>query len=121
MSKQSYKTGTILPSAARTTTQTSDIINVDGCSGINLFINITNAGTGSITATIEGKDVTSGTFYTILSSGNLATNQFKRLTVFPGAPVSANASANDLLPKEIRVVITHNNANTITYSVGIAT
>jgi len=109
---------TILASAARTTTQTGADQTNDYRRGIRLVVDITAAGTGSITASIEAKDPTSGKYVTILASAALVTNQTKTLLVFPGAIAVANSVANDVLTPIWRVVITHNNANSITYSVG---
>ncbi len=108
----------LLASAARTTTQTqADQLNLHR-KGIRVVTDITVVGTGSITVTIEAKDPASGKYVTILSSGALSTNQTKTLLVYPGAANTANASQNDRLPKTWRVLVTHNNANAITYSVG---
>ena len=49
------------PFVGVTTTQTSpDFKNFD-CRGVKFVLNVTNAGTGSITLTIQGKDAVSGT------------------------------------------------------------
>ena len=74
--------------------------------GIKLVIDIT-AITGTsptLTVTIQGRDPVSGKYFTVLASATLTATGTTVLTVFPGAPVSANASANDCLPRDWRVV-----------------
>jgi len=110
--------GVFLASAARTTTQTmADQVN-ENKSGIRVVVDITSAGTGSITAAIEAKDPASGKYVTVLASAALVSNQTKTLLVYPGAAAVANGSVNDRLPYKWRIVITANNANSMTYSVG---
>mgnify|MGYP000735863357 CR=1 FL=1 len=109
---------TVLPSAARTTTQTGDDIYTYIAFGIHFTLDMTAVGTGSVTVTLQGKDPASGKYYTILAGAAVITNVTNRYTVFPGAPVAANVSANDGLPQVIRFVVTANNANAATYSLG---
>ena len=102
---------------ATTSQNTPDQTNPYG-RGVKVIVNVTNAGTGSITATIQGKDPGSGAYYTILASAAIVANSVNVLTVYPGAPATANVSANDALPRQWRVAITANNANPVSYSVG---
>jgi hypothetical protein len=109
---------TFLASAARTTTQTqTDQVN-RGHSGIKVVVDTTVFGTGSVTVTIQGLDPTSGKYYTLLASAAIVGTGTTAYTVFPGAPVSANVSANDQLPATWRLLATANNANSQTYSIG---
>lgn len=109
---------TVLASASRTTTQTqADQTNYNN-RGIAVVLSVTSAGTGSVTLTIQGKDVASGAYYTLLAGAAVTSNSTNRYTVFPGATVTANVSANDQLPRTFRVLVTANNANAVTYSVG---
>jgi hypothetical protein len=107
----------VLPSASRTTTQTQpDQANVVA-KGLVLIVDVTTAGTGSITPKVQGKDA-NGVYYDILVGSAITTVSTNKLIVYPGAAVTANASANEPLPAVWRVIVTHNNANAITYSVG---
>jgi hypothetical protein len=76
--------------------------------GLQLVIDITAlTGTGpTLTVTIQGKDPTSGKFYTILASAALAAVATTVLRVYPGLTAAANLTANDVLPREWRVVAT---------------
>lgn len=109
---------TFLVSAARTTTQTgADQVN-RGHRGIQFVVDTTAFGTGSVTVTLQGKDETSGKYYTLLASAAIVSVVTTAYTVFPGAPATANVSANAQLPATWRLLATANNANTQTYSVG---
>jgi len=75
--------------------------------GLQLGINI-SAATGTsptFQVTIQGKDPASGTYYTLLQSAELTTAGFTLLTVYPGAPATANISANAPLPRTWRISI----------------
>lgn len=110
--------GTLLASAARTaTTNSSDQTNYNG-KGLHVILDVTSAGTGSITLKIEGKDTLSGKYYTLLEGAAVTTNSTNVYKVYPDLTAAANSVANDMLPKTWRITVTANNANTITYSVG---
>ena len=109
---------TALASAARTTTTNSgDLTNYDG-RGLHVVVDVTSAGTGSITITIQGKDAVSGQYYTLLAGAAVTTVSTNVYKVYPGLTASANAVASDILPRTFRILSTHNNANSITYSCG---
>lgn len=108
----------ILTSASRTTTQTgADNENVFH-RGIVVILDMTTVGTGSVTLEIDGKDPVSGKYYAILTGAAVVTNSTNIYKVYPGLTAAANVAANDLLPKTWRIVVTANNANAATYSVG---
>jgi hypothetical protein len=107
--------------AGATTTQTGPDMTSPAARGLKVIVNVTNAGTGSITVTIQGKDKGSGSYYPILTSAAIVANGQTVLSVYPGAAVTANVSANDALPATWRVLVTANNANAITYTVGFST
>lgn len=109
---------TFLASAARTTTQTGADMTNRGHRGIKFVVDTTVFGTGSVTVTLQGKDETSGKYYTILATAAIVSVVTTAYTVFPGAVVAANVSANDQLPSTWRLLATANNANTQTYSIG---
>lgn len=109
---------TVLASAARTATLNSgDLTNYNG-RGLHVVVDVTNAGTGSITITIQGKDALSGQYYTLLTGAAVTTVSTNVYKVYPGLTAAANAVASDILPRTYRILMTHNNANSITYSVG---
>lgn len=109
-----------IPAGATTTQTGPDMQNPDN-RGVSVILDTTVIGTGSVTLTIQGKDVASGKYYTLLAGAAVATNATNRYTVYPGAAVAANVSANDQLPAVWRILVTANNANPVTYTVGGST
>lgn len=109
---------TLLASAARTTTQTSaDIVNYN-FKKLTVVLDMTVVGTGSVTVSINGKDSASGKYYNILTGAAITTNSTNRYRVGENLAAVANSIAQDYLPRVIQIVVTANNANTATYSVG---
>lgn len=95
----------ITHSAASAGVNGADQNNISG-KGLKLVIDITAiTGTGpTLTVTLQGKDVASGKYYTILASAALAATGTTVLTVHPGLTAAANVVANDILPKTWRVI-----------------
>mgnify|MGYP000488087987 CR=1 FL=1 len=107
-----------LPSLSRTTTQTGrDTIN-SYHRGLYVVLDMTTVGTGSVTLTIQGKDIASGKYYTILAGAAVTTNSTNIYKVYPGMTAAANAASNDILPSTFRILVTANNGNAAVYSVG---
>ena len=113
----------IVPSASRTAAPANAPFNYLGNPSkfLDVIADVTvNAGgLGSITIDVVGVDPASGKEYLILSSGALTAVATKLLQIGPGLPVAANATQNQDVPATFRIKVTHNNANPITYSVGI--
>lgn len=109
---------TILSSAARTeTTNSTDQVAVGGSAVI--VVDVTAAtDTPSVVFTVQGKDTTSGKYYTILTSAAVTATGTTVLKVGPGLTAAANTVVNDMLPNVWRVIATHADADSITYSVG---
>lgn len=109
----------LLASAARTTTQTSaDLVNYNGASFLDIILDMTTVGTGSVTMTVNGKDTASGKYYLLLSGAAVTTNVTNVYRVGVGLTAAANSIANLPVPRTFQIVITANNANSATYSVG---
>jgi hypothetical protein len=109
---------TLITAVGVTATQNSpDQTNGFG-RGLIVVLDMTVVGTGSVTITIQGKDPASGKYYTLLTGAAVVTNSTNVYTVYPGAPATANVSANAPLPRTWRVLVTANNANATTYTVG---
>src|SRR6266496_3770715 len=106
------------PFAGVTTTQTmGDFVN-QNARGVVVVLDTTVIGTGSVTVTINGKDRASGKYYLLLAGAAVITHTTNRYTVYPGIPVAAHVTASDVLPELWQIVITANNVNPATYSVG---
>lgn len=104
--------------AGATTTQTSPDFNNANARGLKVVLDMTAVGTGSVTLTIQGKDRASQKYFTLLAGAAVTTNVTNVYTIYPGYPVVANVSANEVLPTTWRIVCTANNANPTTYTVG---
>lgn len=97
-----------LTAAGVGTVNGADQTNSLGVSYLNLVIDITaiSGTTPTLTVTVQGKDIASGKYYTILASAALSTVSTTVLTVGAALPASANASANAVLPRTWRVIYT---------------
>jgi hypothetical protein len=110
---------TVLPSAARTADpNTMEFRDLGRVSGIVVVVDATAiVSTPSITVKIQGVDVATGKTWDILTSAAIATAVTTVLKVRPGITVAANVAVADIIPPIIRIVVSHGNANSITYSV----
>lgn len=113
-----FSSGTALASASRTVTQTVADLETSGAQFLNVVLDMTVVGTGSVTLTINGKDPASGKYYLLLAGAAVTTNSTNRYKVGPTVAASANAIAQDYLPEIIQFVVTANNANAATYTLG---
>lgn len=109
---------TALASAARTTTQTVDNLANKYGKGIRVTLDMTTVGTGSVTLSINAKDSVSGKTKVLLAGAAVTTNVTNVYIIYPQYAVVANVSANDVLPATFQLVVTANNANSATYSLG---
>lgn len=111
---------TVRPPVTRTTAatfNTNDFNNRDAIGAV-VVIDITAGSSVSLTVTIEGKDPTSGKYYTILASSALTGTGTTVLRVHPDLTAAANTVAKDMLPAVWRVKEVTGNTNSITYSIG---
>lgn len=110
----------LLPLLARTATPTAYTMYARGATGIAVVINATAVtSTPSVVVTIDGYNAASGTWTNILTSAAIATISTVRLVIAPGIAASANVAINSVIPDTLRIVCTHGNANSITYSVDL--
>jgi len=110
----------ILPSASRTTTQTTTLAVGDE-KGLVAVLSMTAVGTGSVTLTINGYDRHSGAVWPILTGAAVTTNSTNPYRIYPGLTAVANTTVSDVLPVELQFVVTANNANAATYSLTVNT
>jgi hypothetical protein len=109
---------TVYASAARTATPTANELAAGLAHGLHLVIDVTAVtSTPSVVPTIDGYDALSDKWYNLLTGVAITATGTTRLTLYPGVATIANASASDVLPARFRVVMTHGNANSITYTV----
>lgn len=77
--------------------------------------------TPSVVFTIQGKDFASGKYYTLLASAAIIATGTTVMTIYPDATAATNVTVNDILPVDWRVIATHADTDSITYSVGVNT
>ncbi len=111
----------LLTSASRTVTVVTDGQHNLRARGVIVSVNVSNAGTGSITATIQRYEPSTGTWVDMLASVAISTAVRTELTIYPGFTPAANVTASAVLPRLWRVSVAHGNANAIIYSVGVST
>ncbi len=110
---------TILASAVRAASNNSADQKNRDAKGLHLIIDVTAVpGVDTVTFTIKGKDPLSGKYYTILASAAIVGVSTVVLRVYPGLTAAANLVANDVLPADWRVEVTHSAGTNFTYSVG---
>ena len=79
----------------------------------------TTGGTATISVTpkIQGKDNINGVYYDILTGATITAAGTAVLKVYPGITPSANVAVSDILPRYMRLVMTHGDTVNATYSV----
>lgn len=125
-----YKTITLLPSAARTATPTDATLSVDNADHIprdellhvvaaHIIIDVTAiTATPSVTVTIQNYDSVSATYYNVLSSPAITATGKTVLKIGLSIATAQNGAARDLLSDKWKVVPTHADTDSITYSIG---
>jgi hypothetical protein len=105
-----------IPSASRTATAGAIALKNDqGHAGLALVVDVTTAGTGSITAYIRAV-LADGNKRTLLASAAITTAITTIIQVYPAGPDTANSRSSIGCPLDVEVEITHGNANAIVYS-----
>jgi len=110
---------TLLSSSARTTTTNSSDQTNYNWHGLLLVVDVTSAGTGSITPSIQVKDSISGNYKTVwTAAAALTANGTYVYALTSPKPDAASYTevVGLLVGRTWRLAMTHNNANTITYS-----
>lgn len=117
---QSNVIGTLLSSAARTSTADSSDVNNTSYRGAHIVINVSSYTSGQWTPIVQGKDPVSGSYYTILTGPTLASTGTTIIKVYPGlmAQSADDPIANDFLPRTWRIRMLGGATPSATFSVG---
>lgn len=112
----------LLASGARTTTQTlgpyANPDNEGDIETIEIVLSLTAFSTAaSLTLSIEEANPTTGTFEQVIAATALTATGVKRLRIGTHTPNTANENQCGIVGNLYRVVVTHGNANSHTYSV----
>jgi len=106
-----------LASASRTASAGAVALkNTQGHKGLMVIIDVTTAGTGSVSAVIRAILADGTTKRVMLSTTAVVTATVQFSFLYPGTPETANIKVSMGLPVDYQVEIIHNNANAITYS-----
>ncbi len=116
-----YREQIAFASAARTASENSpDLLNLGNKPGAQVIIDVTAVtATPSVTFKVQGKDPASGKYYDLIESAAITGVGTTVLSIRPGITTTANLAVSNSVPKRIRVVATHADADSITYSVGV--
>lgn len=110
----------VYPSAARTATPTAITIKPGWAEGLHVIIDVTAVtATPSVVCTVDALDGVSGKYYTLLTAAAVTATGTTQLSIGRGLTNTANVVANDFIPKQLRVTMTHADADSITYTVGV--
>jgi hypothetical protein len=110
----------LLASTPRTASPTAVEFSKGRAERLMMVVNVTAiTATPQITVRIDFWDDASGTWSTLLTSVAITTVVKTILRVGPGNTNTANVAVNEALPDRLRVDITHLDADSITYSVGV--
>lgn len=108
--------GTALALASRTaTTTTADLTNLYGRGG-HVTLTMATCTAATATLSIQGKDVASGSYYTILTGAAISSVSTTTYQVYPGSSAVANSIVNNIIPQDWRISIAQ--GGTCAYSVG---
>lgn len=106
-------------SVARAGTPTAAAFSSGGRRGLHLVIDVTAVTGASVVPTIDGQDVLSGKFYNLLTGSAITTTGTTVLKIYPGIGTIANGAASDVIPANLRLVMTHADGNSITYTASV--
>ncbi len=109
---------TLLASGAQTATQTTADQTNYNARCVKVTLDITAAGTGTITPEIDFKDPASGKYTALVTGTAQAGTGTTTLSVCPGITVAANVSVSDVLPRTWRVKATKSDSSSWTFSLG---
>lgn len=85
-----------------------------------MVIDVTAIGPApTVVPLIECFDVRSGKWYPILTGAAIVAVGTTVLRVYPGMAAVANLRADDMLSEQVRLSMTHGNADSITYSAAV--
>ncbi len=109
----------ILASAARTATATSSFfVNRGNARGVRIYVEVTDsAATPSVLFALQVWDKRADAYHTLLTSAAVTGAGVTFYEVYPGGATTANVRATNHIGKGFRVLATHSDADSITYSV----
>lgn len=123
VNQASLDNGVVVPNLARaigtyTFPTTGALIPPMWARGIVVYLNVTAiTATGTVTLTIQGVEPTIQTaVYTVLASAAIGAVGLTVLRVYPGIAVTANVTANDIIPAQLSLKAVVATAGPMTFS-----
>lgn len=113
-----FDMGAVITAVGVTADQKTPDFYAQNFKGITVVLDMTTVGTGSVTLSIQGKDSASGKYFTLLAGAAVVSNVTNVYTLYPGIVTTTNVSISGILPAVFRILVTANNANPTTYTVG---
>ena len=103
---QNTNYGLLTSSAWITDTVSSAVVKNTFGKGVHVVLDINDtAGTASVTLVLQGKDETSGEYYTLLAGAAKTAPGVTDMVIYPGCIAAANVVANLPLPKLWRATL----------------
>ncbi len=112
---------TVLASGARTATSTTEILKKSGDNAKGLVLNIettVDPAAASVVPTVDRYDEVSDTWINVLTAAAITAVGTITLKIGVGITAAANLAVNDFVYDKMRLVMTHADGDSITYSVG---
>lgn len=105
------------------------VIEIESVSGGDTFVVVSssaviattdgNFSANEVTFTLQGKDVLSGKYYTLLASAVVDSVETRVLRLHPSFTAASNTIAKDGLPETYRVIAAHADDSPVVYSVAV--
>jgi len=111
---------TLLPSAVRGATTSSEEVTTNTARGVLIFLDVTAAsGTGGLQVRLQGKDPASGKWFNLNPPPAARTAIGQDVYVlYPGASGAGAQSISAPLPRTWRLQVVHGDGSNYTYSAG---
>ncbi len=107
-------------SEARTATPTAAEFNADGHHGCHVVIDVTAVtATPSVVPTVDFHDALSGKWCNLLTGAAITATGTTVLKIAPGIAPVANAAASDSIHGRMRLVLTHGDSDSATYTAAV--
>jgi hypothetical protein len=111
-----------LTAQAAATVTSADQDNCMG-RGVVVVVDLTVMTAATVTVTVQGKDLASGKYYTLLAGAAATSTGTTVLVIYPGSTAATNTDANLPLPRTWRAsVVVANNSGTaaVTGTIGVS-
>lgn len=115
---RSAKAVSVRASSANTSASTETFdIDTSGREAIVVVVKSTAGSSYSMTPTLLGVDPVTGATYTLLAGAAITATGTAVLTVGRGLTAAANVTANGVLPRTVRVSVSHTDTTSVTYTI----